>query len=203
MPRDGRISRERILASAREEFLAHGFEGASIRAIAARAGLTSAALYRHFASKEDLFAAVVAPSVDAVNAWMDDHERTVYTDVETGDIEDAASRSQIDMMRDVVFPQRDLFKLLLCSAKGTSYENFQHDLVMREQEDLARGLAYLRSQGFPANEVDERTLHMMLSAFVTALFEPVVHDYPEGDAMQYYETMERFFLPGWHDILGI
>ena len=51
MPRGGGISRERILRSARAEFLEKGFDGAYIRSIAAGAGVTSAALYRHFASK--------------------------------------------------------------------------------------------------------------------------------------------------------
>jgi hypothetical protein len=44
---------------------------------------------------------------------------------------------------------------------------------------------------------------MLMSAYITALFEPIAHDYPEEDAMRYYEAIERFFLPGWREILGI
>ena len=203
MPRDGSISREKILRSARKEFLEQGFDHASIRAIAADAGLTSAALYRHFESKHDLFAALVKPVMDAIDAWMIDHTSNAYADAANNRAEQAASRSEIDMMREVVFPNREVFKLLLCCSKGTEYENFIHDLVERQQSALAEGIAWLKQQGFPTKDVNDETLHMMLSAFTTALFEPIVHDYPEEDAMQYYQTMERFFMPGWHEILGI
>ena len=203
MPKDGSISREKILRAARGQFLEKGFEGASIRAIAADAGLTSAALYRHFESKHELFAALVKPGMDAIDAWMTEHTSHAYADAASSRVEQAASRSEVDMMREVVFPNRETFKLLLCCAQGTEYENFIHDLVERQQTALAHGLVWLRQQGFPAKDVNDETLHMLVSAFTTALFEPIVHDYPQEDAMQYYRTMERFFLPGWYDILGI
>jgi AcrR family transcriptional regulator len=51
-----------ILVAAREVFLEEGFSGARTRAIAERAEITEAVLYRHFASKEEIFdAAVLAP----------------------------------------------------------------------------------------------------------------------------------------------
>ena len=44
-----------LLKSGREEFLAHGFEKASLRAICKKAGLTTGAFYSHFSGKEELF----------------------------------------------------------------------------------------------------------------------------------------------------
>lgn len=55
--------RELILAAAREVFAAEGLEGASLRAIAAAAGYTPAALYFHFASKEEIYAEVLNGSL--------------------------------------------------------------------------------------------------------------------------------------------
>ncbi len=51
MPRDKSLSHEKVNKAIKEEFLAKGFEEASIRSIAARAGITSAGLYRHYADK--------------------------------------------------------------------------------------------------------------------------------------------------------
>lgn len=48
-------TRQRLLAAAREIVDAEGYGGASVVAIAARAGVASGTLYRHFASKEELF----------------------------------------------------------------------------------------------------------------------------------------------------
>lgn len=56
--------RATIVAAAREVFLEEGFSGARTRAIAERAEITEAVLYRHFASKEDIFEAAVLEPLD-------------------------------------------------------------------------------------------------------------------------------------------
>lgn len=60
-----------ILAAAREVFEAEGLEGASLRAIAARAGYTPAALYFHFASKEAIYAEVLQASLASLGQAVD------------------------------------------------------------------------------------------------------------------------------------
>lgn len=49
-----------ILDAAREAVAAHGWQGAQMAAIASRAGVATGSLYRHFRSKADLFARVLA-----------------------------------------------------------------------------------------------------------------------------------------------
>ena len=61
MPRDKSLSHEKVKKAIREEFLEKGYEAASIRSIGARAGMTSAGLYWHYADKEAMYAAVVDP----------------------------------------------------------------------------------------------------------------------------------------------
>lgn len=48
-----------IVDAALEEFAAHGYEGASMRSIGSRAGVTRTVLYDHFPSKRALFAALL------------------------------------------------------------------------------------------------------------------------------------------------
>jgi len=57
------LKRELILGAARKAFEADGLEGASLRAIAAGAGYTPAALYFHFESKEAIYAEVLRTSL--------------------------------------------------------------------------------------------------------------------------------------------
>lgn len=58
-------TRARLLEAASEEFLATGYRGATLDAIAARAGFTKGALYWHFPNKQALFLALVADSIAA------------------------------------------------------------------------------------------------------------------------------------------
>jgi len=57
------MKRGLILDAARKVFEADGLEGASLRAIAAAAGYTPAALYFHFESKEAIYAEVLRASL--------------------------------------------------------------------------------------------------------------------------------------------
>lgn len=60
------LKRGLILEAARKVFEAEGLEGASLRAIAAEAGYTPAALYFHFDSKEAIYAEVLLASLESL-----------------------------------------------------------------------------------------------------------------------------------------
>jgi len=62
-----------ILNAAREAFLGAGFEGVSMEAIAAAAGVSIMTLYRHARTKDDLFEAVVSEACAPV-AGSDEHQ---------------------------------------------------------------------------------------------------------------------------------
>jgi AcrR family transcriptional regulator len=55
---DANSTRERILDAALDLFLAQGYDGTSLRQIAEQLGVTKAALYYHFESKEDILMAL-------------------------------------------------------------------------------------------------------------------------------------------------
>ena len=44
---------------------------------------------------------------------------------------------------------------------------------------------------------------MLLSAYVTALFEVIVHEHDEKKIKSHIKTVTDFFIPGWLDILGM
>ena|SRR5689334_1496968 len=56
-PRKSDATKATILAAAREQFAASGYQGATIRTIAAAAGIDPAMVMRYFGNKEQLFAA--------------------------------------------------------------------------------------------------------------------------------------------------
>ena len=70
----GERTTARILDAAEDLFAERGFEATSLREIARRAGLQQPGLYNHFASKRDLYAAVLdralSPMADAMAAAM-------------------------------------------------------------------------------------------------------------------------------------
>jgi AcrR family transcriptional regulator len=63
-------TREKILAAAAELFATRGYEGATIRDIARRAGMSTGAVFASFADKSDLFGEIVAAEQQALEAEM-------------------------------------------------------------------------------------------------------------------------------------
>ncbi len=78
MPRDAKVTRERILAAASKLFYGVGIRAVGVDEVAARAGVTKRTLYYHFRSKDDLIAAYLTardqPTLDIIIGWMDEAE---------------------------------------------------------------------------------------------------------------------------------
>ena len=63
--------RSLVLVAARSTFLELGLEGASLREIAKRAGYTPGAIYSYFASKEEVYGALLGESLERLNTFVD------------------------------------------------------------------------------------------------------------------------------------
>ncbi|MBE5864107.1 MAG: TetR/AcrR family transcriptional regulator [Lachnospiraceae bacterium] len=204
MPRDKTLSHEKVKKAIKEEFLEKGFEAASIRSIGARAGMTSAGLYRHYADKEAMFAAMVEPLTQDIKEWTRRHVERKYILAEKNAKRDELfGENFMDLIREVILPQREEFRLLMTCSAGTKYENFIHDFARDNQKEFLRVIKYLKGKGYPAMDVNEEELHVLLSAYLTACFEPIIHDYDETMIDQYLNTIQEFFMPGWMRIMGL
>ncbi len=203
MPRDKSQSHERVKKAIKEEFLEKGFEDASIRSIGARAGMTSAGLYRHYADKEAMFNAMVEPLIESIKRWTENHTGRKYDLVDGGSSDDELfGETFVDMIRDVILPRKEEFILLMTCSNGTKYENFVHDYVEENQKKFMEAIEYLRDNGYPVRDISEEELHMLLSAYLTACFEPIIHNYDDDKIEQYLNTVQEFFMPGWLKIMG-
>ena len=81
-PRSRTDTRARIQQIAVELFTEHGYEGTSLREIAERLGVTKAALYYHFKSKEDIILSLVEDyqaQMDALIVWAGSHPANAET----------------------------------------------------------------------------------------------------------------------------
>ncbi|MBQ8086896.1 MAG: TetR/AcrR family transcriptional regulator, partial [Clostridia bacterium] len=148
------------------------------------------------------FSALVEPAIAQMNAWMGTHVRRGYEGALTGDYGAMWQDSEIDMIREVVYPNMDAFRLILCCAQGTRYERFIDELVEEHQTIMLDVFDRLRANGVPVKDISAEELHILMSAYTTAMFEPIVHNYPLDKAMHHLKTIEAFFLPGWHDLMG-
>ena len=122
MIRDKASHHEKIIAAAWEEFLTYGFADASMRRIADAAGMSAAGLYKHFPSKEDMFAALVEPACRGLMELYRKEETQETEALQRGEITQKwESGGEASMTMAYIYDHLDAFRLLICKSAGTRY----------------------------------------------------------------------------------
>jgi AcrR family transcriptional regulator len=101
---------ERIRAVAAELFAEHGYGETSLREIAERLGITKAALYYHYRSKEQLLEAIVQPLFDDLEALATRAEATPHSS--------AGVRAVFEDYLDLLLRHRSVCALFLRDASS-------------------------------------------------------------------------------------
>lgn len=200
MPRDKTESHKRIIEAAKKEFLAYGFSEASLRRIAANAGIQVGGLYKHFASKEALFESLVAPAIQGFYE--------LYHSIESAYMDEAAEKeweNQGEAVRvmEYIYSHLDEFRLLILRSEGTRYEDFKHEAAKLEEEATLRFLDEIKASGGQVNDFDSTEFHLLSTAYVESFFQPLIHNLSREQALHYAKTLESFYTPAWKTWLGI
>lgn len=141
--RHGPVTREQILDSSLRLFSEKGFARTSVRDIAQAAGITDAAIYYHFASKRDLFEALIEER--GFTAALDDLEQVEIT---ADDPVAVIHTLSVNALR-FIYQNRDLMKVLMIEAMAddpVATDEYQV-LVKRWRKAEARILCHFAERG--------------------------------------------------------
>lgn len=147
---------ERLVESARAEFLEKGYDGASLRSIANRAESSKGAIYIRYADKAELYAAVVMPAADGLV------ERLASAFGEFGQIpvEEQESRmysfadAGLAGIVDYIYDHFEDFKILACSGEESLCSTLIDRLVELDTKTTYR---YIEAVGNDAVEAGRLT----------------------------------------------
>lgn len=156
-------TREKILDAALELFTSKGYDKASLREVAEMVGVTKAALYYHFPSKENLLSALVEGVHSAGRHGLD-----LMPPV--GGYSDGAEMARVALVAlDTMLAQRRIF--LLMERNRTAMGNLreadpQHDQLHQQME--ARWAGFIGNQAVPLRD------RVRFAAAAGALFSGVI-----------------------------
>ena len=203
MSRDKSAHHEKIIAAARDEFMACGFADASMRRIAAAAGMSAAGLYKHFAGKEEMFAALVEPACQGLMALYRQEETAERVALQEGVLTDKwVEGGEAKLAMSYIYDHLDAFRLLICKSRGTRYETFLHDLAVEEEKTTLALMGMLQNNGININTVNPEEFHLLVTANISAIFQAVEHNFTREEAMHYADTLDIFFTRGWQVFFG-
>ena len=192
----------RILKSAKEEFLKNGFEKTSLKSICDGAGITTGALYKRYKGKEDLFCAVVSPTVEEMYAIAAQRGKRDLNEISDAELTRAWYMDTESMMWwfRFLYEHHDGFVLLLTCAEGTVYSNFQHDWVEMMTTYTDAFLKEAQKRELCRRDVDSRELHILLSAFWATIYEPFIHGFSWEEIEAHCEIVCKMF--NWQAAFG-
>ena len=133
-------------------FLENGFERTNLRDLSAAAGITTGAFYRHFTSKEDVFSALVKPTVGELNAMFSSGETMCKEAQDRGDVTVLWDTPDTSAIVDFIYRHFSQLKLLLKCADGTPYSDFVNDVVTMETITMTQTLQLAKERDLiPSN----------------------------------------------------
>ena len=194
-------TRELLLASAKQEFLEKGYQGASLRSICKNAGVTTGALYFFFQDKEDLFAAIVEPVLEKLKHMLQQHMRQELMELQQ--LPDAREDNmQDDMFASaqiihLLYANYDMFTLILTKSQGSRFENCVDEFVAI-MENGYQIFASEQAKVLGVEPPDEYTLHWVAHVQINAFSHLLLHEKDEQKALKHMEQVMNYLLGGWN-----
>ena len=190
--------KERIISSARREFLAHGYEKASLRTIAENEGLTKGAVYSYFENKDTLFCEITAPATNFIESQFQQDKCCCMAQTRAALL--PSYETTIQSFRNcahAVLLNRESFRLLLFCSAGSSLQNYKERIIQLYAQNFCKFLPCFTKKK-PGHEgvMSEMFIHTLANTYVSFLEEIVLHVPDSKEADDYAGQMAVFAQSG-------
>ncbi len=205
MPKDKTQSHELVMRAAKEEFLELGYEKASMRSIAEKAGLTGGALYKHFASKEEMFSALIDPVFEEmVRFYREQTNRSKHVLLAEGvDAFEQASAESSQLLLKFVYSHFDEFQLMFHAPQGTKYADIRERMVQMEMESSQGQERVVKDDPTDDPGFSEDLKHIFFTMSLVPLFEIIEHRYRYDEAKRIVAVISEAQNYAWSRMLAL
>ncbi|MCR5478890.1 MAG: TetR/AcrR family transcriptional regulator [Ruminococcus sp.] len=200
---------ERLMDCAMQEFLAKGYNGASMRTISENAGTTPRSIYTRYGDKEGLFCALVDNAAQEMKAFFGDNmqnyserpvdeQKTLFHNAEF----EAEHRGYIQTLIDLMYSRYNEFKLLICCADGTKYADFAEQIARLDEHYTLKYITDTGSDAITSGRAGKHLIHLLCSSYVYGFFEVIRHDMSKQEAQMHIAQLQTFFSHGWDKLFN-
>ncbi len=199
-------TRNKLLESARAEFLEKGYMKASLRTICKNAGLTTGALYFFFKDKDDLFCSLVKDAIEGIRGVMLMHYKEERQHVENVDMSEEIMDDGSDDLEAAIqaihqmYQYRNDVLLVLTKSQGSSMENI-FDQFVEESEEHIQTIAKEIQRQRPEIVIDHNYIHWLAHMQIDAFVYMITHIENEIEAIRYMAQAVTFMIEGWNGML--
>ncbi len=190
--------KERLISSARREFLEHGYAEASLRVIAEKEGLTKGAVYSYFENKNALFCELTTPAISFIESEFQQDKchcasKTKNASFDSYEVTIQSFRS----CAYAVLAHNESFKLLLFCSAGSSLQNYKERIIQLYTQSFNKFLSfYTKTESCGKGVMNEMFVHTLATIYVSFLEEIVLHEPKKREVDDYAEQMAVFVHSG-------
>ena len=187
----------KIIDAARAEFLAHGFQKASLHKIAQQAGITTGALYTRYKNKDALFCSLVEGALKEIGGQLQPVREGYYSVMQhptpEGLIE--AIRSEERLYLDLLFQHYEECILFFCRSDGSSIQTMMDQMMAKKAQET---ITFLKSMA--RHEIDYDGVELILCEQFRYYRLILEKGFDKERAMRCMTTVEEFLDAGWKSI---
>lgn len=187
----GPSTRERILEAALDLFTEQGFDKTSLREVSQRVGVTKAALYYHFRSKEEILASLVERAHGVGHHGLD------VLPLLDSPVDPAAALQTFEVLLDQVLSQRKVFMLMERNRTAIDALGDRDPEHQAEHKQLER-----QWSDFVGNEKVSLRDRVRISAALGALMAGAVGT-TRGLGAEAPEGLKQELMAVIRDVLGV
>lgn len=198
-------TKQKLLDSAKKEFLEKGFLQASLRNICKEAGVTTGALYFFYRDKEDLFSNIVdGPLQSILNVTLQHFESEqkngaagVYSNANGAKTDFSDDMEAAEQVIHYLFQYHDEFQLLLLQSQGTKYENILDIFIDISEKHYRKLIDVIADQkGIPRK--DEQLIHWISHMTIDIFVFILKHDQNEEEAKKHMADIMQYLMFGFN-----
>lgn len=194
-------TREKLIESAKAEFMEKGYNKASLRTICANAGVTTGALYFFFEDKADLFRAIVGKPVDELFSIMQSHfdedDEIIMSPDYDADEDDHSEIAQVLIHH--IYSNYDAAILLLTKSQGSEYENLVDRIVEMTESKSIEMMEKISLKNGKKKKVNKYMLHLVIHLMVDSFVHLVTHEPDEKKALANIKKVFKMTMHNWTD----
>lgn len=200
MPQD-KETREKLIESAKAEFMEKGYNKASLRTICANAGVTTGALYFFFKDKADLYRAILGKPVEELfkimQAHFDEDNKIVASPDYNGEDDDHSEIAQLLIHH--IYSNYDEAIMLLTKSQGSEYENIVDEIVNLTESKSVEMMGKLAESKGKKKKVNRYMLHLVIHLMVDSFVHLVTHEPDEQKALANIKKVFKMTMHNWTD----
>ncbi|MBR4096555.1 MAG: TetR/AcrR family transcriptional regulator [Oscillospiraceae bacterium] len=194
-------TREKLIESAKAEFMEKGYNKASLRTICANAGVTTGALYFFFEDKADLFRAIVGKPVDELFSIMQSHfdedDEIIMSPDYDADEDDHSEIAQVLIHH--IYSNYDAVILLLTKSQGSEYENLVDRIVEMTESKSIETMEKISLKNGKKKKLNKYMLHLVIHLMVDSFVHLVTHEPDEKKALANIKKVFKMTMHNWTD----